>query len=342
VFSAICSKCHGSLADGQSALAATIADLSGGLARVANLRNGLFGPIDDPGANRHDMTKFGRADGVMGLSADQWAARYVAWMGMSGTNATIPTAAVAQIGAAVVLGTPRESNIMAIEDERAAANMLSAVKAACSLLLPIGRVDFNDSTGALQGEAGLSSHEARQRTLEGRGLIFKNGDAQLWQRLCNYHNPAPVRVVTNTNGTAGNAGLGIFNEYVAETDHHSRLFRRDAYPAGAKVGFGADVVTEITDGNIFPWCFKPFDDAEFEQLQAEAGHELPRCPEALFEQQDDGRPRHALSRQDANRWALRGAAYAGHAVFAYLDAVSKGQTPRVPSYDRCEQLGASE
>jgi len=342
VFSAICSKCHGSLADGQSALAATIADLSGGLARVANLRNGLFGPIDEPGANRLDRTKFGRADSMMGLSVDQWAARYVAWMGMSGTNATIPTAAVAQIGAAVVLGTPRESNIMAIEDERAAANMLSAVKAACTLLLPIGRIDFNDLTGSLQGEAGLSSNEARQRTLEGRGLIFKNGDAELWQQLCNYHNPAPVRVVTNTNGTAGKAGLGIFNEYFGETDHHSRLFRRDAYPAGAEVGFGANVVTEITEGNIFPWCFKPFDDAELEQLEAEAGHDLPRCPEALFEQGDNGRPRHALSRQDANRWALRGAAYAGHAVFAYLDAVSKGQTPRVPSYDRCEQLDASE
>lgn len=339
VFSAVCSKCHGPLANGQSGLAATIADLSGGVSRVANLRDGLFGPVNDPGANRQDITKFGRAESIDGLSVDQWAARYVAWMGMSGTNATIPSAVITQIGAAVVLGQAREANIMAVQDETAAANMLSAVKAACQLILtPTAKhVDLDLTEGFLQLEA--EGYATRTQTLEGLGLIYVNGDGELWRRLCNYNNPGPVRVFTNS--ASSRSGLDIFNVYDEALDYNDALYHRDAYPADAPVGFGSQITTGISADNAFPWCVEEPDDARFAEIEQNAGRSLPRCPAALFARDDTGRPTAALSAQDANRWALRGAANAGLAVFAYLDAVAKGDVARVPAYDQCEQLSGS-
>ena len=124
----------------------------------------------------------------MGLSVDQWAARYVAWMGLSGTNASIPSAAVAQIGAAQVLGHGREANLMGVQDPDAAANMLSAVKAACQALVPFSaqlpRIRFDVHTGELVEAPGeLDTAEERRQTLEGTGLIVANGDKDLWERL---------------------------------------------------------------------------------------------------------------------------------------------------------------
>lgn len=334
VFATICSKCHGPLGDGSSALATTIADLTGGLARVANLRDGMFGPVDAPGTARAALDKFGIADGVQGLGVDEWAARYVAWMGLSGTNATIPAAALTQIGAAVVLGREREGNIMAVRDESAAANMLSAVKAACELLLPRdARLDFDIGLGDVLGQGGTRQGPDRQKTLEGRGLILKNGDADLWRMLCSLDNPAPVRVVTVLAGTPE-----IYNIHLADTDHYTKLFAREGYPASAPVGNGAAVVAGITPDNAWPWCVTATSDADFAAYEVSSGRSLPRCPSELFAQDSNGRPTHALSKQDANRWALRGAANAGIAVFLYLDAISRGEIERLPAYDRCEEL----
>jgi mono/diheme cytochrome c family protein len=334
VFSTICNKCHGPLADGQSALATTIADLTGGLARVANLREGLFGPIEAPGTGRAAMDKFGRADGLQGLGVDDWAARYVAWMGLSGTNATIPAAALTQIGAAVVLGEEREANIMAVRDESAAANMLSAVKAACELLLPRdARLEFDPIFGDVVSQAGGRIGFDRQKTLEGRGLIAQNGDADLWRLLCTLDNPAPVRVVTFLGTTPE-----MYNIHIDAGDYYTKLFDRAAYPASAPVGDGADIVAGIRADNAAPWCVQADSDTSFASYEASAGRDLPRCPPELFATDAGGRPVSAWSQQDANRWALRGAANAGIAVFLYLDAVGRGELQRVPAYDRCEEL----
>ena len=52
VFTTICYNCHGVLADSKGLLADVIVNLTGGDARVANFRDGLYGPVSDPGANR--------------------------------------------------------------------------------------------------------------------------------------------------------------------------------------------------------------------------------------------------------------------------------------------------
>lgn len=336
VFNAVCSKCHGPEANGQSALANTIADLSGGLSRVANLRDGLFGPPEDPGASRHQPDKFGLAAGALGLTVDQWAARYLAWMGLSGTNATIPSAAIAQIGAAEVLGRGREANLMGVQDEDAAANMLSAVKAACQALIPftpqLPSVRFDIQKGQVVEAPDASDlAEQRKQTLQGIGFILDNGDKDLWERLCLWQNPAPVRVVRFIN-----------NRFMVRTarfqeEHYQHLIARDAYPAGAEVGHGAAIAAGVHADNAYPWCVAPY---MFEGAEAAAGRALPRCPPELFEPANmvNVKREHAPTNQELNRWAMQGAATAGFSVFLYLDRLSKGEIARLPAYDRCEEL----
>ena len=52
VFKNICINCHGPKADAQGLLADAIMNMTGGTARVANFRDGLFGPVASPGLNR--------------------------------------------------------------------------------------------------------------------------------------------------------------------------------------------------------------------------------------------------------------------------------------------------
>ena len=68
VFNNICFNCHGPRADAQGLLADAISNMTGGTARVANFRNGLFGPLDAPGGNRQRV--FGPDAAAAGLTAD--------------------------------------------------------------------------------------------------------------------------------------------------------------------------------------------------------------------------------------------------------------------------------
>ncbi len=52
VFTSICYNCHGEQADSKGLLADEISVFTGGAARVANFRDGLFGPVSNPGGNR--------------------------------------------------------------------------------------------------------------------------------------------------------------------------------------------------------------------------------------------------------------------------------------------------
>lgn len=362
VFEMICSKCHGPAADGQSSLASTMADLTGGLTRVANLRDGIFGPVDDPGANRRDpVVGFGRAGGTDGLSVDDWAARYVVWMGLGGTRANIPKAAVATVGRSEVLGVRSgiEINFENLEGSEAG-NMLEIAKLSCQELVPdrpnpvTSDLDtdilFDPTRGQLVRDpqrSYVTPSVGRDNQPNGRGqqfyslaktgLVTTNGHAELWDALCRVGNPLPVRLVSF--------------ETTGEDDffYVSGLYRRSAYPPGDRVGDdtgpGGPGQT-LRPENAAPWCVvrptHPELAPAFEQYLERTGQDLPLCSDAVASLDAAGRIRQGDNSSegddDVERWAIRGAMNAGMAVFVYLDALSKGEVSAKPAYNHCEEL----
>ena len=107
VFNMICTNCHGPKADSQGRLASTLLNVTGGSVRVADLRDGLFGPVGS-GSNRASV--FGNDANNLGITSDDMAARYLAWMALGGTNAQIPAAILNIVGYTQVLGASRKSN----------------------------------------------------------------------------------------------------------------------------------------------------------------------------------------------------------------------------------------
>jgi hypothetical protein len=343
VFDMICSRCHGPAADGQSSLASTIADLTGGLTRVANLRDGIFGPIAEPGVNRRDSAiGFGRAESaVEGVSAEDWAARYVVWMGLGGTRANIPKTAVASVGRSEILGE-RSGVEVDLASAADAANMLEIAVRSCEEVLPRardesappGRILFDPATGQLVADPGVefrvvpdgSANSVYLSSLAGFGLVTTNGHAELWQRLCRVDNPLPVRIVSFET-------MDLF--YV------SGLYVRDLYPSQADVGdHRGQIRVGVQLENEAPWCVarptNPALLAAFEAYVQRTGRALPMCPDQL-----DPLGHIADSEADTRieRWAVRGAMNAGMSVFLYLDALSKREVSRQPAYNRCEDLG---
>lgn len=323
VFDMICAKCHGPNGDGQSSLASTMADLTGGLTRVANLRDGIFGPPGQPGANRADpLLGFGQPglgalpDGTP-LTPDDWAARYTVWMGLGGTRANLPKSAVAAIGASEVLGT-RSGIQVVLEglDTQKAANMLEIAKLSCQALVP-NRPDpevrdqdrdiiFDPIRGALSEDPARDGSddgdkirnykslaatnggpgEQKYYSLGKTGLIVTNGHADLWQRLCTLDNPLPVRMVSF--------------ETTGQTDflYVSGLYRRAHYPAGAEVGEGGRKVAGLSPSNISPWCVIPpspqsgagrVSIERFPDYLQRTGLQLPMCPAEILADDAPGR-----------------------------------------------------
>ncbi len=88
-FSTVCQKCHGARADGESGLAKMLSQQTGGLVRVANLRDGLFrqGGVTLPTFNTEQ-------DGVV----KNLAGNYMIWMASGGTNVTFPPAFTDLVG----------------------------------------------------------------------------------------------------------------------------------------------------------------------------------------------------------------------------------------------------
>jgi hypothetical protein len=315
----ICSHCHGPLADSSGRLAATIADMTGGQTRVANLRDGIFGPVDNPGANRERV--FGEV-GTDAVPAETWAARYLAFMGLGGTQRTIPSPALQTIRNSTVLGVSRRNpGILNVID----ANMLSVPLALCNAALPANISNFVPAKGDLD-----YSDSATYKS----PLIASNGDAELWWALCSLDNEAPpVRVVTPELKTS--------IEFKIATPFFGSLRHASAYPAGAPVGDQRGRIENgITAANTAPWCIlRPSDPAVLQAVQsyweehASAGAEPPYCPDAFIEVETNW-----VTEQEAERWATRGAMNAGFSVFLYLDALAKGKIQRPVPHNRCEDL----
>src|SRR5205814_1976396 len=114
----------------------------------------------------------------------------------------------------------------------------------------------------------------------GSGLILDNGDAELWERICNFDNPAPVRALAD--------GVGKWADGTKQLriTKFESFFDRAGYPAGEPVGNHLGQVSDaITDDNRFPWCvILPADEDEAAVAKATTigGRPIPICPSKLL------------------------------------------------------------
>jgi len=355
VFGMICQNCHGPLADAHGRLADNLLLMTGGVASVADLRDGLFGPVADPGANRQGP--FGTLTGGIDagawqtLSVDDRAARYLVWMASGGTEVSIPEPILQIVGATQIFGVPRSLPAWTVNG-----NMLSVAKALCESLL------FSDQDPAYipltnQGGPDLQiDHDwftvdgaTGTHLLNDPDLITSNGDAELWLKLCSVNNPPPIRALH------GNTGGAYLNGIAIEVDSRGRLFSLDLYPSDDPTFYGANPVGNdrgtidadgIASDNLRPWCYRASSSDENQQ---------PHCPPSI----DDGKggisegigtdvsalqglaplcTNRCWGPDAADAWATRGAINAGIAVYLYLDGVAKGTLTRLPDYTDCKAL----
>lgn len=348
VFGMICVNCHGKSADSRGRQADSLLQLTGGGTRVANFRDGMFGPVTTPGT--HLVTEFEKAGASANATPEDWAARYMAYMALGGTNATIPPAVLSVVGANPVLGA------IVNRGGETSPNMLSAARAVCSTLLPA--INFTNLGSEVHyGE--FAFHEGEKVLPAPKNVVTKNGDYELWYELCTYDNPLPVRVFE-------------FRPTVPDKPVQklvlSRLYQRAGYPADAPVMDHRGLIENgVTPSNQAPWCLAPLASTENEDTRAQyeryrrdfgvGGQLVPVCPEPLLEL-DFGRGgeeeiegvtrgiptlgKYQLSALDQRNWALRGAINAGFAVFTYVSDLTKGLVKPPLDYDRCEQLGTQK
>ncbi len=186
IFKMICINCHGPNADSNGRLAQNLATMTGGLAEVADFRDGLFGPVGaaETSSNRHAV--FGSLPASAAWTSvtdDDRAARYMAWMALGGTPVQIPIQILEIVAVTHVLDQQR-----VLQASSLSANMLSQAKALCLSLLGPG---YRDSlySPSFDPRAGHGYLDAPTSHLNDT-LIFENGDAELWLRLCSLANPA--------------------------------------------------------------------------------------------------------------------------------------------------------
>jgi mono/diheme cytochrome c family protein len=355
VFNMICTNCHGPLADAHGRLADNLLIMTGGSAQVADLRDGLFGPVTSPGANRQEA--FGSlpagidAGSWANLSADDRAARYLAWMASGGTEVVIPQSIIQIVGTTSVLGVPR-----VLPAGTVSANMLSVAKTLCLSLL-FSNIDPGTIPGGRSGVgADKLSVDSDWFTLDPTGihlkedpdLISSNGDAELWLKLCSIGNPAPIRAVHGSKDSVYSQAISV------DVDNIGRLFSLDLFPADPST-YGANPVgndrgttdaSGLTSDNVRPWCYR---------ASSSDASEQPQCPPSIddgnggiaegvgldYVAESGGTPvctNGCWGPNDADRWATRGAINAGLAVFLYLDGVAQGTTVRLPDYTDCQDL----
>lgn len=336
VFTLICSNCHGQQADSESSLSDAILELTGGNTRVANLRDGFFGPVDSPGSNREKV--FADAAALTGLSTETWAVRYLAWMALGGTQKKLPNIALTLVGNTPVLGVPRGTFF---DPSVGSANMLGTAQAFCEHVLYNTRNGASETTFNLT--QGAIDHGA---ATTGTSLINVNGDAELWERLCTTDNPSPVRIVSLPQAWRNDLSPNYDFSLIRIQGSHPLFWATNpvtgavGYPSDAPVGNNhGKVVTGVTPDNLTPWCLlKPTDPAQitiaeqYVAAHAVDGQPLPFCPESLLA------PENQWQDADVKRWARRGAMNAGLAVFSYIDALAHGQVTAQPKYDECEKL----
>lgn len=364
-FNLVCANCHGQSGDSSSNLARTISDLTGGRTRVADLRAGLFGP-DAPQANTATTSNivrvFGSAAGANG-SAEDWAVRYTTWMGLGGTDRSIPEPVLRTIARVPAADQSRANKDISYLGGFSA-NMLSIVEGFCRMLLPLnvsmqnGNLQVSIVEAFRQFDTDIG--DLRKTATERIPLLRENGDKEMWERICSFDNPPPIRMIRPLNGWQQN------NSIIQREMRVVRFFRSEdalgssIYPASAWVGDGRGQVVQGLLGrtaaqplpdNLLPWCIqRPTTPAELEQAEAfrqdpvirRGRPPLPFCPEALTDPIDaTGRPLHEMTNDDLYRWAVRGAINGGAVVFAYLrEQLARGQPPP-PNFNECLEVQAT-
>jgi mono/diheme cytochrome c family protein len=335
VFKMICINCHGPSADAKGRMAQNLATMTGGLAQVADFRDGLFGPVGAPEdqSNRHLV--FGALPSTApaawtGVTDDDRAARYMAWMALGGTEVHIPLDILEIIAVTHVLDQQR-----VLEASQLSANMLSQAKALCLSLLgpdlyPKGEPTFDPTPG----------HGYLDFTLN-KPLISTNGDAELWLRLCSLANAPPVHLLSLASG--GAAGLAdvpaIFDQDFNLAMPPGKMVDASSYPPATPIGNESGAVDpSLSPGNEWPWCVDTTGATSAQQAWV-AANGLPVCPAAIVA------PAHACAagpgtacfgNVEANTWAVRGAINAGFSVFLYVQSIEGTAPP--PDYDHCELL----
>ena len=358
VFTNICVNCHGPEADAKGLLADEVSLLTGGDARVANFRIGLFGPEGRPGANRDRV--FGSL--VPSATSDEAGARYLAWMALGGTTKLIPQSLLNVVATTPILGEKR-SNV----GTAASANMLQLAQELCRHTLlaegfqegpllggddPIGESFFT------RGPLGWTSH----------ALTKKNGDAELWFRVCSLNNRPVVRVASAYGWSEATSPHDLHISVGESLFWGAGPNGEEVYPRTAPVlDQRGDLAYGLTPDNLFPVCLRqPAGDPGQPGTQAYFAERfrtshlvnnknaIPYCPQALFVPGNgDPDPNTGVAplkwqlpsesmggeivSAAAEAWAARGAINAGLAVFLYVDQLSKGATPK-PAYNHCELL----
>ena len=369
VFNAICGNCHGPLANGDSANANTILTITGGSTRVANLKDGILGPLGGPGSARQLV--FADEAAKLGIGTDDLASRYMAWMGLGGTQREIPRSVIDVIGNADVLGVPRQAHPATVSP-----NMLEVARLLCMSVVNDPSINFDlDRFHVLHGPNNRSA------------LVPENGDMGMWQRLCaqgreppifmieppgtgaeNWDTSKPFQFVVPKldSGQVGEGGINlrvpaIFKASVLGASPVITLAQATFEPGASPQGgdqpvFRRAVIRAANSlhalSEPIAWCLRRpqladffGNEAAFQESLAKAeqfvtelgidGQPLPFCPEPFSM---TGPAQNLWNLDELQRWELRGAMNAGLAVFSYLDEVAKGVQPRALQYNECQNL----
>jgi hypothetical protein len=355
VYQQICGNCHGQNADGHGRLATNLALMTGGHGIPSNFMAGLFGPTSSAGTYLQLAFRPLDPGAWAPVGAQDRAARYLAWMGLGGTQLIIPTPIVQVVTTTSVFGVARS-----IPPSLISGNMLSVAKALCLSLL-FGPADVPSAT--LGQNSGLLTEDFERvwYTPDKSGtylkaapsLVASNGDAEAWLKVCSIGNPPPVRAIYGAVDTR------VQNTIAVDVDSNGHLFSADLFSPDPTIygqyAVGNDRGTVDEGGitaangamptNLQPWCYRPASSLASDQ---------PQCPPTIDNHQshpvrevaaESGgaltcAPYHCWGPDDADRWATQGAINAGYAVFLYLQALSQGAITSLPPYNRCDLLNS--
>jgi mono/diheme cytochrome c family protein len=352
VFNTVCFNCHGPEADADGLLADEIGIMTGGDARVANFRDGILGPRSTPGMNRQPIF----VDPSNKLTSDDISARYFAFMALGGTLKHLPETLLGLVSNTPVLGELRYSRKI---NPEGSPDMLKLALELCLHALPahknVGNISLDNFFQKAWIDWGATT-----------ALIDKNGDAEMWLRMCALGNRPVVRVATTSTWSADTKpgdialnGLGLYwgDAYPSTApvmDHRGRVSN------GIHGPYAGTPSTTPEQENLLPLCVRiPDDSAQAayanQFLQAHpvggaGGNVIPACPKQLFDLDSQASaPKYQLKAVwnqsagdydylEAQQWAARGAINAGMAVFLYLDQLERGQISVPTPYDQCDRL----
>ncbi len=323
-------------ADSKGLLADAIANMTGGDARVANLRDGLFGPLASPGANRQRV--YGPDAATLGLTADDLAARYVSWMTLGGTQKHLPQDVLTEVSQSPVIGEVRSHITL-----EGTPDMLKLGLSLCEQI-----ISADGPPGTTYSLSGLIA-TGRMGWSGNTGLIDKNGDAEMWLRLCNLNNRPVVRVpVVPGAGWTSTTRATDLTIYPEDLYFATGANGEDYYGANPVLNERGTIDQGVNASNLFAICVaKPSDPAQLAlataALQAAKinGNAIPFCPDGFVTAAHklavnaDESP---VDYVDGRKWAARGAINAAMAVFLYLDAIEKDPSKRQPLYTQCNLL----